>query len=81
MSGYRCDVEASAGPARGALVGGGGQLLVRVRLFDRGVQDAPGDAFTDLRPADARELAFCLLACAEHAERQSGAAGFWGGER
>lgn len=80
MSGYRWDIEASAGPAREALVGGGAQLLVRVRLFDRGVQGAPGDAFIDLRPADARELAFCLLACAEHAERQT-AAGFREGER
>jgi hypothetical protein len=81
MSGYRWEIEASAGPAREALVGGGAQLLVRVRLFECGVQDVPGDAFTDLRPTDARELAFCLLACAEHAERQTRAAGFWEGER
>jgi hypothetical protein len=36
---------------------------------------------SDLRPEDAREFAFCLLACAEHAERQSREAGFWGAGR
>jgi hypothetical protein len=80
MSGYRWDIEASAGAAREALVAGGARLLVRVRLFDHGARGAPGDAFSDLRPADARELAFCLLACAEHAERQAAAA-FREGER
>ena len=89
MSGFRFEVEASAGPAREGLVGGGAHLLVRVRLFDGpGVVDqitgepaCQPDAFTDLRPGDARELAFCLLACAEHAERQSREAGFWRAER
>jgi hypothetical protein len=37
--------------------------------------------YCDLRPESARELAFCLLACAEHAERQSREAGFWGAGR
>jgi hypothetical protein len=42
MIGHRCEVEASAGPSRGSLVGGGGRLLVRVRVFD-GI-DCPGSA-------------------------------------
>ncbi len=87
--GFRFEIDASAGPAREGLVGGGAQLLVRVRLFDGpGVVDpvtgGPGgqpDVCCDLRPESARELAFCLLACAEHAERQSREAGFWGAER
>lgn len=81
MSGYRWRVEASAGPAWEGLVGGGALLLVRVRLFDEGVDEPLADAYTDVRPADARELAFCLLACAEHAERQSREAGLWRRER
>jgi hypothetical protein len=77
MSGYRFEIEASAGPARGGLVGGGAQLLVRVRLFDGPGCDAPEpEAFTDLRPSEARELAFALLGAAEHAERRSEAAGW-----
>ena len=61
MSGYRAEIEASAGPARLGRVGGGALLLVRVRLFDgpdaveRGT-DLP-DAFTDLHPYQARTLA------------------------
>ena len=73
MSGFRWEIEASAGPAREGLVGGGAQLLVRVRLFDESV----ADAFTDLRPHDARQLAIELLAAAEDAEQQTRAAGFW----
>jgi hypothetical protein len=78
----RCEVAASAGPARGSLVGRGGHLLVRVRVFDG--PDCPEplpEASCDLWPADARELAFCLLAAAEDAEQQSRAAGFWRAER
>jgi hypothetical protein len=34
MSGYRCEADAVAGPAREGLLYGARQLLVRVRLFD-----------------------------------------------
>lgn len=54
MSGFRWEIEAFAGPDREALVGGGAQLLVRVRLFDDCVKDPQPDAFTNLRPRDAR---------------------------
>lgn len=77
MSGFRWEIEASAGPAREALVDGGQALLVRVRLFDVGVEDPQPDAFTDLRPACARHLAIELLAAAEDAEQQTRAADFW----
>ena len=64
MSGFRFEAEAFAGPDREGLVGGGAQLLVVVRLFDGpGVVDHTSakptgqpDAYTDLRPADARRL-------------------------
>jgi hypothetical protein len=69
--GFRWEIEASAGPAREAPTDGGAQLLVRVRLFDEGVGDPQPDAFTDLRPQDARHLALELLAAAEDAERQT----------
>jgi hypothetical protein len=75
--GFRFEIEASAGPAREALLGGATQLLVRVRLFDDGVEDPQPDAFTDLRPADARHLALELLAAAEDAERQTLTANRW----
>jgi len=89
MSGYRFEIEASAGPARRKRVGGGAVLLVRVRLFDGpGVVDlATGepasvpDAFTDLDPREARELAFCLLAAAEHAEQQTLQSNYWQARR
>jgi hypothetical protein len=78
MSGFRWEIEASAGPAREGTVGGRAALLVRVRLFnapdDAGHTDEP-DAFTDLRTDDARHLAFELLAAAEHAEILSARAG------
>jgi hypothetical protein len=77
MSAFRWEIEASAGPAREGLVGGGARLLVRVRLFDEGVEDPQPDAFIDLRPASARHLALELLAAAEDAEHQTRAAGFW----
>jgi hypothetical protein len=83
MSGFRWEIEASAGPAREAIIGGA-RLLVRVRLFNApdqtGRQDKP-DAFTDLRTHDARELAFELLAAAEHAEMLTAQAGCWEHER
>lgn len=83
MSGFRWQIEASAGPAREAIIGGA-RLLVRVRLFnepgDGGLTDKP-DAFTDLRAADARHLAFELLAAAEHSEWLTARAGCWEHER
>lgn len=85
MSGYRFEIEATAGPARRKRVCGGAVLLVRVRLLDGpGVVDfATGepaslpDAFTDVDPREARDLAFCLLAAAEHAEQQTLEANYW----
>ena len=74
MSGFRWDIEAFAGPAREGLVGGSARLLVRVRLFDAPEQTrahTKPDAFTDLRADAARDLAFELLAAAEHAEQLS----------
>jgi len=84
MSGFRWEIEASAGPAREGAVGGRARLLVRVRLFnapnETGRPDKP-DAFTDLRTDDARHLAFELLAAAEHAELLTAHAGRWEHER
>jgi len=81
MSGFRWEIEASAGPARERTIGGRARLLVRVRLFnapdETGLIDKP-DAFTDLRTDDARHLAFELLAAAEHAEHLTASEG---GER
>jgi hypothetical protein len=79
MSGLRWEIEASAGPAREGIVGGGSRLLVRVTLFNdelEGTEPAP-EAYTDLRPRDARHLALELLAAAEDAERQTEQAGWW----
>ena len=77
MSSYHWEIEASAGPAREGLVGGGARLLVRVRMFDVGVEQPQPDAFIDLRPTSARRLALELLAAAEDAEWQTDQAGFW----
>jgi hypothetical protein len=77
--GFRWEIEASAGPAREAVLGGA-RLLVRVRLFDESDQTWPRpkpDAFTDLRPDAARDLAFELLAAAEHAEHLTREADWW----
>jgi hypothetical protein len=74
MTGFRWNVEAFAGPAREGTIDGTARLLVRVRLFDEPEQTWPHtspDAFTDLRTDAARDLAFELLAAAEHAERLS----------
>jgi hypothetical protein len=74
MSGFRWNIEAFAGPAREGMIDGTAKLLVRVRLFDEPEQTWPHtrpDAFTDLRVDAARELAFELLAAAEHAEHIS----------
>jgi hypothetical protein len=74
MSGFRWNIEAFAGPAREGTIDGTARLLVRVRLFDEPEQTWPHtrpDAFTDLRTNAARDLAFELLAAAEHAEHLS----------
>jgi hypothetical protein len=74
MSGFRWNVEAFAGPAREGTIDGTARVLVRVRLFDEPEQTWPHtspDAFTDLRTDAARDLAFELLAAAEHAEHLS----------
>ena len=83
MSGFRWEIEASAGPAREGTVGGRARLLVRVRHFNE--PDEAGlldklDAFTDLRTDAARHLAFELLAAAEHAEWLTAREG-WENER
>jgi hypothetical protein len=81
VSGYRAEIEASAGPGRLGRVGGGALLLVRVRLFngpdaiERGT-DLP-DVFTDLDPRAARTLAIGLIAAAEDAARQTLNADYW----
>ncbi len=74
---YRWEIEASAGPAREGLVGGGARLLVRVRMFDDDAEHPGADAFIDLRPSCARRLALELLAAAEDAEWQTDQAGLW----
>lgn len=74
--GSRYEIEASAGPGRERVLDGS-MLLVRVRLFDgpgivnalTGEPAGSEEVFCDLRPGEARELAFELLSCAEHAER------------
>lgn len=79
MSGFRWNIEAFAGPAReGMRVDGSCRLLVRVRMFnspyDGELSSSPPDkpaAWTDLRTDAARDLAFELLAAAEHAEHLS----------
>jgi hypothetical protein len=78
MSGFRWMIEASAGPTREGTIGGRAKLMVRVRLFDaprdgdpQTSQPVQPDAFTDLRADAARDLAFELLAAAEHAEMLS----------
>jgi hypothetical protein len=77
MSGYRGWIEASAGPARCGLVGGGAHLLVRVRLFDEDAEAPEPDAYCDLRPDEARQLARQLLGAIDDAERQTLNAGYW----
>ena len=74
MSAFRWNVQAGAGPAREGTIDGAARLLVRVRLFDDPEQTWPHtspDAFCDLRTNAARDLAFELLAAAEHAEHLS----------
>lgn len=84
MAMHRYEIDAAAGPARETVIGGS-RLLVRVRLFDGpGVVNAltgepagSEDVYSDLRPGEARELAFQLLCLAEQAERITEQARFW----
>ena len=84
MAMHRYEIDASVGPGCERVIGGS-TLLVRVRLFDGpGVVNAltgeparSEDVYTDLRPCEARELAFELLCLAEHAERITEQAGGW----
>jgi hypothetical protein len=77
VASHRFEIDTTAGPAREGILYGRAMLLVRVRLFDGpGVVDgATGqpagleDVYTDLRPGQARALAFRLLEHAEQAER------------
>lgn len=85
MASHRFEIDTCAGPAREGILGGRAMLLVRVRLFDGpGVVDTltgqpagADDVYTDLRPQDARELAFGLLEDAEHAEQLTTQADWW----
>jgi hypothetical protein len=63
------------------MVDGGGLQLVTVCLTDEGAGEVTTElgepvvrppVLTHLRPAEARELAFCLLELAELAERRTG---------
>jgi hypothetical protein len=85
IASHRFEIDAGAGPAREGVLGGRSMLLVRVRMCDGpGVIDTltgepagTEDVYCDLRPNQARELAFSLLCCAEHAERITDQAGWW----
>ena len=85
MASHRFSIDAAAGPARQGVLGARAMLLVRVRMFDGpGVIDTltgepadTEDVYSDLRPSEARALAFELLCCAEHAERITEQAGWW----
>lgn len=89
MASHRFEIDACAGPAREGLLGGRTMLLVRVRLFDGpgvidGLTGQPAgaeDVYCDLRPQDARELAFRLLEHAEHAEQLTTQAAWWQAQR
>ena len=69
MTGHRHEIEAFAGPATEARTDGSSLLLVRVRMFDEGVEHPQEDVCCDVRPSEARDLALSLLAGAEHAQR------------
>jgi hypothetical protein len=85
MALHRSEIDACAGPAREGILYGRAMLLVRVRLFDgpgvvdalTGLPAADQDVHCDLRPDAARDLAFRLLECAEHAEQVTEHAGWW----
>jgi hypothetical protein len=68
MSSFRYDIDACAGPGTERLPDGSSRPLVRVRMFDDGVEHPQPDVFCYLSPHEARELGFCLLASAEYAD-------------
>jgi hypothetical protein len=71
MSGLRWNIEAFAGPTRAPIGDGRLGLTVRARPFDEPEATwsyTRPDAYTDLRTGAGRDLAFELLAAAEHAE-------------
>lgn len=80
MSEDRFEIRALLDPAcTERLIGGGRRQLVTVELHDGpGYLDELGRPASEpavrssVRPEDARELAFCLLAAAERAERAGG---------
>jgi hypothetical protein len=67
MSSHRYNIDAYAGPGTERLADGSSRLLVRVRMFDDGVEHPQPEVLCDLSPDEARELGFCLLTCAEYA--------------
>jgi hypothetical protein len=81
MSEYRWQTRARLDGMTESRVAGGSLQLVTVCLSDDGAGElsdehgravAPAPAVVSyLRPNEARELAFCLLELAEHAERRS----------
>jgi hypothetical protein len=71
MSSFRYDIDACVGPETERLIDASQRPLVRVRMFDDGVEDPQPEMLCDPRPDDARELAFCPFASAEHADRRS----------
>jgi hypothetical protein len=69
MTAYRYEIDAFAGPGTERLIDGSSLILVRVRMFDQGVDRPQEDVCCDLRPGEARELALRLLASAERAQQ------------
>jgi len=65
------EIEAFVSPAREALPGGIGQLLVRVQIVDLDSSDPAAHAFIDLRSTSARQLALEILAAAADADLQT----------
>jgi hypothetical protein len=82
MSEHRFEIDATAGPAREGLVGGHAMLLGRVRLLDgpgvvnslTGEPAAGEEVVCDLRPSEARALAFTLHGVADQAKQAGGQA-------
>ena len=86
MASHRFEIDTAAGPSsQGSLDGTRKVFQVRVRLFDGpgvvdGLTGQPAgeeDVYTDLRPQDARDLAFRLLEHAEEAEQLTAQADWW----
>jgi hypothetical protein len=81
---FRCEADAQAGPVRESLLHGRGCCWCGVRLFngpcvtdDDSRPDSLPDAYTDLRPEEARRLALGLLQAAEDAETRTLRANWW----